>query len=969
MECSKRFWVFLFLVFLFLLAAYFAETQYDSAERSEPVEVMYPEFEVYWNKELYDISITKLIHAGNEIDFSADLETSRFTHEGDPYTSTIVNFTDPLNFGTHNLIMNATEERVTGNQTIEERSWILNFTFDIRVDSVNVTLIEPEPLVDYNIAYTSNDETDLVINTNLESECRYSATKKDFDELDYIPSQHFNTDDGYTHYLYDFNRHSESGENLFETYIVCKDYVERQSDFFDFEIHYDSSSPDITDFDFFPQLLTRHSDPFNVSFQTDDLSICKLDFETDNFDDMDVSLSDDYSTSFSNQIYLPEQYTENSDYSFNIVCKNPAGLETLKKESIRFDESIGEEITLLEPSGSINIVRPNLRVETSRESSCEYYFDDSWNEFEIGAYDRVHRAVLSRGLNDGSYEIDVRCEFSASGRLVTDILNFSVDTTPPQIVSLSVTPEDCEKEITVDLNFNDLTDIDESEFFIGTSEYPTDGYDSVDHTSKEGDSFTYRNSDFENNGSYYINLRANDGLNEWSEYHSQQFEFNINPNACFDDPIEPEVVHRFFKEEQDLFLELNCSANSVGCNMASFEYGFFETKEDCNYNKTYQNPILINESGYVCYYVENNNGISIEDIISIDYESVKSEFGLSEGRHNINNLTHLVNYTDKNYISRENDVIHEYEDKSWSNLKLAYNEAKNVIDNESRTIEMVDDSYYTLNESLNSLVLLNDFYFEIYVYEKVNEEFYDKYEFPIENSEIVIDDNSTGFTDSDGFFNISFRYPESENITKDLEIIFPGFNDYSSEILLEPNKNNTKEVFLSEIEEVDNESSIPDDTEVDVEFNLILFLLRLFSFIFFISSLVLFYVHHKRLFDKVFKNLLHEFTSLFSRFSKNDDSNNEDKPKSFQYIKKKHNKSNIKNKSINETNKKPKKQLNVNRNNKNKLIQAMILKELRRNRKNLNRDKRKKMLESFDKGDKIPNKSDLENLGVSKLKK
>lgn len=967
----KYLWIFfvlLFFLFSFSIYSYDLDHVINQPSRDDEdvVEWDYyndlrPNFRILWEGNFTNMSIDGLYYENDSIDKGLlDFNKSHFESDTEQiFTETEINFTENLKAGRHNLRILSDRESIDGDGNTFLEKVLLNYSFIVSVDDLNVTLKTPEPVVSDNIGHIDREMFELEIETNIKSNCKYSAQQNDYDEIRSVLE--FDTDDGIIHTI-DFENHY-GGDNKYLFYIVCMDEFDRQSDHFLHTIYYNADPPNFIDFDFFPRVITNENDPFQVTITTNEESFCKLDFETDEFSEMEYNISSEYEEEHQNDFTLPS-YSDDS-YDFNVVCKNPAGLKTKKTSSVNVDTSVGYEITYFEtnPPRSNKIlddIRPDILIETSGSADCGYIFDnDDVRSIDGSRDNHRHRTEIHTDLNEGRYNITAECYIHDLGDYVTDSIELIIDSSPPTINSIDVTPDDCERKIDVDIDSDDYIGVNEVEYYIGSSPYDDEGYDKYEFSTASSDSFTYEGHAFiideELDETFYINLRVSDGYNGWSDYHSQSFSIDFDEEECAEYIDLPEIYKNYTLIDDEIYLELNCTAGDVGCDLNSFEYGLSNQEADCNTNISYINPFLINESGWGCYRVESNEGIPRSSTFEIDYDEIKSDIDdVDDDKEDLvtrDELKIIIEEVKDDFFSIEN-LSNNYTNDSWNDLYDSFQLANETYHNNDSTSDEIDNSYNELKDAIDNLDKIIYYNIQIYIYEEVDTEIYDEKEFPISYVEIMLNGDFIGETDFDGFFNYSFKSSESEEINKNLETSHSDFDPYSIEISLDENqKNFTENIFLSE-KEVDE--TPPDHTDED--FNILVLILRILSFLFFISSLVLFFLNHKDFFDN----------SLSSN-SKNSKSIEKNKKSSI-FNKNNSDKNNSDSSLFNSNNKNIQESKSEN-SNKDQLMQAMMLKHLKKSKNKILGNKKDKILDSFETGKEINKNNELDKSEIQKLKK
>jgi hypothetical protein len=299
---------------------------------------------------------------------------------------------------------------------------------------IDVFFVQPK----YGVS--SVDTFDLIINSSMPSECKYSYNPiYNYTDIN-APNNLFSTSpNGITHTIRDFRLDVPENE-LENIYILCKNssgYVNNG-----FPIHLtlsiDKSQPAISSAAADPAYVIEKLYVTLIA-KTDDSSICRFDKTNPSSEEYNAFFENVDASLFSkeNTLILTDRtdpYIEDEkNYSFLVSCMNNAEMfSSLTYIQFGVNLSSPNMITELSPIGYTSNAKADITVNTNRDATCKY--GAGYPNFFPQRHSKNH--FIQPDLTaEGKYEFPIRCDFDqGKPAIIEDILQFVIVRSVPSAV-------------------------------------------------------------------------------------------------------------------------------------------------------------------------------------------------------------------------------------------------------------------------------------------------------------------------------------------------------------------------------------------------------------------------------------------------------------------------------------------------------------------------------------------------------
>ena len=272
----------------------------------------------------------------------------------------------------------------------------------------------------------------IIIETNLPSECSYAFVPKEYENMDTYLS---NIND-FDHALTNFNLGSTN-----TIYFACFSSYKNETTSNSFEFSIDTSTPEITSI--FANDVAELPLETILTVQTDSQTICAYHKNSTVFSEMNIfeNLNDKEIESYTishSHLLNSNDLIDLQTNTFLVICKNLAGTISIPK-TISIDVSSRSETIITINSPKSNSYHPAgqvvLNLTSNKLANCHF----SNNQEEIigsggtfGTFTKDHETTLS--LNEGEYTYYFQCLVNAPGILDPFSTQFIVDNTIPNLI-------------------------------------------------------------------------------------------------------------------------------------------------------------------------------------------------------------------------------------------------------------------------------------------------------------------------------------------------------------------------------------------------------------------------------------------------------------------------------------------------------------------------------------------------------
>ena len=492
----------------------------------------------------------------------------------------------------------------------------------IELDGYGITLVNPEQ-------YYFNDEkwgiiNDSTFNWRILTKVPTNECKFDWVEgfgYDFVPASREFVKEANNYYgISGFPEvvGSEYPKNggVKEVYVKCKNLDGKIGPAQKFYLEYDPTAPKIEKAFAEPDEVLDGINT-DVHIETDDKTICKFDEGFKEFGTMRYPLDLEGDVLDIEHIFPYNFNFQGITQQFNMSaqCQNGARITSqIKNFSFNVDYARAGSIVKVEPNGEyLPYTEVTLKVMTNKNAYCLY---DGVPFGQTGGLDHV-QAVS--GLTEKEYIYLIHCqvgEYKREGQI-----KFTVDLTAPKVEEVSDGNYSCS------LSETPLVFVKTNEEAIAGYYYEL--YQKGNLSGKEvlvtngsisgKESFKVK-ADLEENKTYYFKVAAGDKAGWWSELAtSGGFEaVKTDAEICVNDDKVPEVVFEIDDSSCTYVeVEMEC-VDDTSCDI--FEYGESYVANTCEALEPYwSQPLLFEETGWICYEVEDRNGNKADNIRKIEF--------------------------------------------------------------------------------------------------------------------------------------------------------------------------------------------------------------------------------------------------------------------------------------------------------------------------------------------------------------
>ena len=447
-------------------------------------------------------------------------------------------------------------------------------------------------------------------------------------------------------------------------------------------LEYDPTAPEITEAYADPDPLVEGNKVILFT-ETDDKTLCKYsdaghtDYQSMNLafpgSETDLPAADSGIDKLLYQNHQMDFYVNTftgltNEYEFNTICKNGAG-DVSEMEIMTFVvdyTQLGGILSVWPDGDYLKETNISLNVETSKTAICEYksLSDDLYTTFE-NTNSQVHTQSLS--LVEGDYKIPVKC--TMGDHIVENDLTFVIDFSAPIVESVEDGNYSCgsdDMEIQVYTNEGNISfytyeiydlgvvKIEDESVSVqssgGSSAYyqqlmkglgkPT-GASSTDSSTASLETSTpvlsatvgpgmpikVAITELKDSHKYKIKVKAEDATgNSGSFVESNGFIVSSdNYSVCQFDDTTPKVdfVINDNSSCTSITAEMKCEDDS-GCK--NFNYGKSASEKLCAASSLYGGEkIFFDNTGWICYSVEDNNGNNVSKKKMVSFKDEDSD--------------------------------------------------------------------------------------------------------------------------------------------------------------------------------------------------------------------------------------------------------------------------------------------------------------------------------------------------------
>lgn len=467
--------------------------------------------------------------------------------------------------------------------------------YEFNESLINITLKNPK------YGGSPVDRFDLIIETDVPSECKYSFNPL----LNYSDitshTNFFETETYYNHQIKNFELNLPENEEKI-IYIKCKNISnEYVNDKFpiNFSLMIDRSNPIIKEAKANPNYVIEKLE-LDLIAETDDYTICEFFSDIPSEEELTIFNSSSISnfkkihkkklTSYSNPII-----EDNKKYLIILLCMNKAELFS-DVSMINFTTNLSAKNIIIDkyPTGLIFDNSLELTVITNRDSTCRY--GEDYKIYFPQKNSKVHFIQLLN-LNNSQYSYKIRCDFDqGEPNVIYDELNFIISDQTPSKVFINTSDSSCDN---TSLSVKFQTD---SLGLKGFYYYVVDSKNNFLFDL----SFTDKN---------VLNLSLNLTRNEtyyWYVFSQNIAEKNSSISKSSGIYIKPEKD--CFKKPITINLDQVYTLEGIKINISCNENCYVNYSLNCLNYSTYRTPILITENKTLCYIFEDNNKIQQKNI-------------------------------------------------------------------------------------------------------------------------------------------------------------------------------------------------------------------------------------------------------------------------------------------------------------------------------------------------------------------
>lgn len=402
---------------------------------------------------------------------------------------------------------------------------------------------------------------------------------------------------------------------------------------FNLDLRYDPSPP-VLEFDLTPATVISSYDSVQLKAKTDDPSICRYDTINSTFAGMRYTFPGYDEKQFSTNNTKIISAADLSDYdkqsiNYTTICMNKAGhLSASKTAGTKIDFQQGGNIISKYPTGFINRTNITLSIETDEKADCYLGLDEPMTSSLFS--NKVH-TIDKMGLPQGVNSFNVRCMFAA--KRLDDSISFTVDITPPIISEIRDGNYSCSlDEVNVEIDASEaVSSISEFEYSLSLMS----GASSIKNGTTTSSSFSISGLNLTENSQYKIKARARDTAGLWSAYnYSNGFIAVPSTSSRCDETDIPDLDLNKTAKKNGIEIKLLCKDSASSCRNISF--GLSKERSSCKTNTSYKNPVLLEETRYVCYTAQDASGNSIPlqtekiDVRDSDNDGIIDDFDKCE---------------------------------------------------------------------------------------------------------------------------------------------------------------------------------------------------------------------------------------------------------------------------------------------------------------------------------------------------
>ncbi|MBU0757402.1 MAG: hypothetical protein KKF44_05000, partial [Nanoarchaeota archaeon] len=500
---------------------------------------------------------------------------------------------------------------------------------------INITLVKPL----YGSSPT--DGFDLEIST-LQSteECKYSNSPLlDYEDIDRMGNLFMNVNN-HLHRIINFSDLAGTENSPRNIYIKCKTTlgIINENESKAITLNVDSTDPYFVESYALPKTVVEKLST-ELFVLADDQVSCRYDNAYQDFGSMRYFFSTYYSEkpyeTINGRLFAQkwsEQLNKTTsikiddmkNYTLYVSCMNKAGLYT-NTSTVNFTVNLNTPNQIIDygPSGIIGTKSVTMFIETNKKSVC-YYGEEHKHKFP-DEHTTMHRLTIN-DAEQKQHNIPVKCIYDLGGPDGFAAISFTIDSTPPQIISIISDNSTC------------YADKLQAEF-MGEDNVEVVGYKYriIDSKNKivvdwkdSGPSAQERNLDLERNNIYYWSVKAIDIAGSES-IESKSAGTNIygeNDTECKELFSTPPVVSINQNSlERWSSVSMVCVDKDGECVVEEF-YVMQNNDPKCNscYScpyTTYISPVLVNTTATFCYRAFDNDGneVSGEKLITVKQTS------------------------------------------------------------------------------------------------------------------------------------------------------------------------------------------------------------------------------------------------------------------------------------------------------------------------------------------------------------
>ncbi|MBW2963689.1 thrombospondin type 3 repeat-containing protein, partial [Candidatus Woesearchaeota archaeon] len=330
----------------------------------------------------------------------------------------------------------------------------------------------------------------------------------------------------------------------------------------------------------------------DLVINSDDEVRCKYSPTATTYNDMQSEFPGFDDGVFRQENRLQVATTTDGTFSYKVACENKASLVSpVITISYTVNKSARGSILSVGPSGSTQATSVTLEARTNKDANCTYDYNS--NPYYFSSSDSKYHTASLNTPNEGIYAIPVRCLFTALGG-ATSRINFKVDRTAPTMDRVNDGVYSCsltQASATFEASDN-LSDIDGYEYQL------MQGTTLIASGNTTAASVTITGLNLTLNENYYVKARAKDAAGNWGTFEDGDgfLATYANRTECQDTgPPRISFVRNTTSEGSRVSIICN---DETGCT--SISYGTAATLGNCSPVLTYQTPILVTTTTYVC---------------------------------------------------------------------------------------------------------------------------------------------------------------------------------------------------------------------------------------------------------------------------------------------------------------------------------------------------------------------------------